>query len=61
MPLSEKKTMRPRETVVEDQRKAEKPTVKMKWIVVTEHGKRQLRMVWRVVCATHGVAHNAAA
>jgi hypothetical protein len=53
--------MRPRETVVEDQRKAEKPTVKMKWIVVTEHGKRQLRMVWRVVCATHGAAHSAAA
>jgi len=53
--------MRPRETVVEDQRKAEKPTVKMKWIVVTEHGKRQLRVVWTFVCATPAAAYSAAA
>ena len=53
--------MRRRVTVVEDQRAMEKPTLKMKWIVVTEHGKRQLRMVWTVVCATHAAAHSAAA
>jgi hypothetical protein len=47
--------MKPRETLVEDQRKAEKPALKMKWIVVTEHGKRQLRMLW-TVCATHAAA-----
>jgi hypothetical protein len=38
--------MRLRETIVEHQRKAEKVTLKMNWIVVTEHGKQQLRMMW---------------
>lgn len=37
--------MRLRETIVEHRRKIEKPTLKMNWIVVTEHGKQQLRMM----------------
>lgn len=41
--------MRLRETVVEHQGKIEKATLKMNWIVVTEHGKQQLRMMWTVV------------
>ena len=53
--------MKPRETLVEDQRKAEKPALKMKWIVVTEKGKRQLRMLWTFVCATPPAAYSAAA
>lgn len=44
--------MRLRETIVEHQRKIEKETLKMNWIVVTEHGKQQLRMMWIVVSPT---------
>ena len=39
----------------EHQRKIEKPTLKMNWIVVTEHGKQQLRMMWVVVSPTLAV------
>jgi hypothetical protein len=41
--------MRLRETIVEHQRKTEKATLKMNWIVITEHGKQELRMMWTVV------------
>ena len=44
--------MRLRETIVEHQRKIEKATLKVNWIVVTEHGKQQLRMMWVVVSPT---------
>ena len=44
--------MRLRETLVEYQRKIEKATLKMNWIMVTEHGKQQLRMMWTVVSPT---------
>jgi len=41
-----------RETIVEHQSKIEKATLMMNWIVVTEHGKQQLRMMWTVVSPT---------
>lgn len=41
--------MRLRETIVEHQRKIEKAMLKLNWIVVTEHGKQRLRMMWTVV------------
>jgi hypothetical protein len=44
--------MRMRETIVEHQRKIEKATLKMNWIVVAECGKQQLRMMWTVVSPT---------
>ena len=44
--------MRLRETIVEQQRKIEKATLRVNWIVVTEHGKQQLRMMWTVVSPT---------
>jgi hypothetical protein len=44
--------MRLREALVEHQRKIEKTTLKMNWIMVTEHGKQQLRMMWTVVSPT---------
>ena len=53
--------MRGRGTVVEYPTKTEKPPLKMKWVVVTEHGKPQLRMLWTVACATGAGAHTAAA
>jgi len=53
--------MRRRVTVVEDQRAMEKPTLKMKWIVVTEAGKRQLRMVWVATPAAETAVYRAAA
>ena len=50
--------MRLRETIVEHQRKMEKPTLEMNWIVVTEHGKQQLRMMWAVVSPALAVANS---
>jgi hypothetical protein len=34
--------------LVEDRMDRDKPRLKMKWIIVTENGKRQLRMQWSV-------------
>jgi hypothetical protein len=34
--------------LVEDQMASNKPQLTMKWIIVTENGKRQLRMQWSV-------------
>ena len=50
--------MRLRETIVEHQMKTEKATLKMNWIVVTEHGKQQLRMMWTVVSPILTVGSN---
>ena len=35
-------------TLVEDDTTRNKPRLEMKWIIVTENGKRQLRMQWSV-------------
>ena len=40
--------MRMLQLAVQHQRKTEKTVLKINWIVVTEHGEQQLRMVWTV-------------
>jgi len=38
-----------RTAVLIDRRKADKPTLKAKWIMVDRLGKRQIRMLWAMV------------
>jgi len=46
-------------TLVEDNTDRDKPQLKMKWIIVTENGTRQLRMQWSVQ-AKSGAGRHAA-
>jgi hypothetical protein len=48
-------------TVVDDRKATEKPTLKMKWIVVIEDGKRELRTMWVATSATESAVYGAAA
>ncbi|MBO0911062.1 MAG: hypothetical protein J2P13_04665 [Acidobacteria bacterium] len=43
---------------IEDETAGNKPRLQMKWIIVTENGKRQLRMQWSVP-ETSGAARQA--